>query len=208
MWSFVSRGGRFSARVWRREDIQNSFKTRRASIHLAQLPCTFHTLISTRKEKNRRTPVSVREFYLDKVLQLLTVALLVITSGFVQAQMNMGSISGSVDSTGDLVSGATVTITNQGTSVSTSLTTDTHGFYSADGLPVGQYKIDVSKTGFQETLTQGAQIDPGQRRANNVILKIGSATTNLTVTANAEQVNTEASESGGTLDSKQISILC
>jgi uncharacterized surface anchored protein len=86
----------------------------------------------------------VREFYLDKVLQLLTVALLVITSGFVQAQMNMGSISGSVaDSTGDLVSGATVKISNQGTSVSTSLTTDTPGFYSAEGLPVGQYKIDV-----------------------------------------------------------------
>jgi hypothetical protein len=149
-----------------------------------------------------------REFYRGKILQLLTVALLMIAACSVQAQVNMGAISGSVtDSTGDLVSGATVAITNQGTGVSTTLTSDSRGFYSAEGLPVGQYKIDVSKTGFQETLTQGIQIDPGQRRANNVILKVGSTTTNLTVTANAEQVNTETSESGGTLNSKQISNL-
>ena len=120
----------------------------------------------------------------------------------------MGAISGSVtDTSGGLVPGAKVVITNQGTGVSTTLTTDNRGFFSAEGLQVGQYKIDVSKTGFQESLTQGVQLDPGQRRANNVALAVGSSSTNVAVNASAVQVNTETSESGGTLDSKQISNL-
>lgn len=125
-----------------------------------------------------------------------------------QAQVSLGAISGSVtDSSANLVPGATVTLTNQATNVATRLTTDTRGFYSAEGLAVGQYKLDVAKTGFQEVVTQGIQIDPGQRRANNVVLTVGSATTNVVVNATAEQVNTETSESGGTLTSKQISNL-
>lgn len=141
--------------------------------------------------------------------------LLVLAAGFclfatcsLLAQVSTGAISGSVnDSTGAAIPGATVTVTNQGTGVSHTMTTNSDGFYSAEGLPVGQYRINVAKPGFQESVTQGIQLDPGQRRANNVVLGVGAASTKVTVTANAEQVNTQTSESGGTLSSKQISNL-
>jgi hypothetical protein len=67
--------------------------------------------------------------------------------------------------------------------------------------------IDVVKAGFQESVTSGIQLDPGQRRANNVKLEVGAASSEVTVTANAVQVNTESSESGGTISSEQIDSL-
>jgi hypothetical protein len=148
-------------------------------------------------------------FHKFKLLQITAVGLLLIGAGILHAQVTAGAISGTVtDSTGAAIPHATVTVINQETGISTTLTTNGSGFYSAEGLPVGQYKIDVSQSGFQEAVTQGIQIDPGQRRANNVVLKVSTAAMNVTVTANAaEVVNTETSESGGTLDSKQISNL-
>jgi Carboxypeptidase regulatory-like domain/TonB-dependent Receptor Plug Domain len=140
----------------------------------------------------------------NKMLQITAfLSLLLVCGPFLHAQAS--AISGTVtDTSGASIAGAKVVVTNQGTGISRTVTTDSSGFYSAEGLAVGQYKIDVTKEGFQASITNGIQIDPGQRRANNVKLEVGGATSEVTVTANAEQVNTESSESGGTISSKQI----
>lgn len=140
------------------------------------------------------------------MLQLAALfSLLCVASPFLNAQASASSISGTVtDAMGAAIAGATITITNEATGVSHVETTDNSGFYSAEGLSVGQYRIDVAKPGFSENVTNGIQIDPGQRRANNVRLEVGSATSEIKVNANAVQVNTESSESGGTISSKQI----
>ena len=71
-----------------------------------------------------------------------------ITIPYLQAQGSLGAISGSVtDSTGAAIAGAKVTITNLATAVSRTLTSDSGGFYSAEGLSTGQYKIVFSATG-------------------------------------------------------------
>ena len=130
---------------------------------------------------------------------------LVIAGPYLRAQASAGALSGTVtDTTGAVVAGTTVTITNEVTTISHIVTTNSSGFYSVEGLPVGQYTIDVSKSGFKESVTKGIQIDPGQRRADNVALEVGSEKEQVTVTADALQVNTETSESGGTLTSTQI----
>ena len=132
---------------------------------------------------------AMHKFLRNKVLHIAVIISLLIVSGSLSAQVITGSISGSVtDSTGAAVSGATVIVTNQGTGVPQTLTTDDSGFYSAEGLSVGLYTISISKPGFQENVTQGIQLNPGQRRANNIMLAVGSATTRVTVSANAEQV--------------------
>jgi hypothetical protein len=209
MRNFIFRGGNRSAQRWIGTQVHTSLNRRAIrSWPFANLASLLRALTSEEGIDRNSGSLLTCASYRSRGLQILVVTLLMVVAGAMQAQVNMGAISGSVtDSTGGLVSGATVAITNQGTGVSTNLTTDSRGFYSAEGLPVGQYKIDVSKPGFQETLTQGIQIDPGQRRANNVVLQVGTTTTNLTVTANAQQVNTETSESGGTLNSKQINNL-
>jgi hypothetical protein len=136
-------------------------------------------------------------------------AMLIVLAGLLSpklnAQASAGSISGVVtDSTGAIISDANVVITNQGTNTSVSAVTDKSGFYAAEGLSVGVYKVNVKKDGFSESITQGLQIDPGQRRANNVVLQVGSTSAQVTVSGDAVQVNTESSESGGTVTSAQI----
>jgi len=148
----------------------------------------------------------LKQLFRNRALQIAALlGLLIIARPFLNAQANTGSISGTVtDPTGAAVAGATATITNQATAVSHTATTDSSGFYSAEGLSVGQYKIAIAKPGFKDGVTTGIQIDPGQRRANNVKLEVGSATSEVTVRANAVQVNTSSSESGGTISSAQI----
>jgi hypothetical protein len=148
----------------------------------------------------------VKQLFLHKLLPgALFLGLLTIASPRLNAQASAGAISGVVtDSTGASIPQAQVTITNQGTTVSYVEATDKSGFYSAEGLTVGVYSVRVIKAGFKESVTDGIQVDPGQRRADNLVLEVGSATAQVTVMANAEQVNTESSESGGTVTSDQI----
>lgn len=138
----------------------------------------------------------------------LAALLLLFVLGTLHAQVTAGAISGTVtDSTGAAIPGATVTVTKQETGVSDTLTTDRSGFYSAEALYAGIYMVHVSKAGFRDSVTQGIQIDPGQRRAANVALEVGNATSQVTVTADTMQVNTESAESSGTVTSKQVSNL-
>ena len=146
---------------------------------------------------------------LRKALQTSIVAFLLTVAGSLHAQTsNSGAISGTVvDSTGAAIPAATVVVTSQATNISRTLTTDASGFYSAEGVPSGLYTVNVSKPGFQRSITQGVQLDPGQRRQENLALAIGQATSQVTVTANAATVNTESAESGGTITGKQLSNL-
>ncbi len=145
------------------------------------------------------------KFSCSRTLQALVVVSMLIAAEAFSAQVVSSSISGTVtDPTGAAVPGAKVTVTNQGTGVSQTLTTDRSGFYTDDGLEDGDYKVVVSKTGFESNTTLAIHLNPGQRRGNNVILKVGATSSSVNVVANTVQVNTEDSESSGTISSKQI----
>ena len=59
-----------------------------------------------------------------------------------------GSISGVVrDTSGAVIPDAQVVALNVQTGVQWKLSTDTHGFYSFQALPIGTYDVDVSKRG-------------------------------------------------------------
>jgi hypothetical protein len=148
----------------------------------------------------------VNRLHPKRLLQIaVSLSMLCVGIPAAHGQANLGAISGTVtDSTGAAIAEAKVTVTNEGTGVFVEKTTDTSGFYSVEGLAQGQYTVDVTKAGFKENVTRGIQLDPGQRRGTNLVLAVGSATTQVTVTADALQVNTVSSESAGTISSEQI----
>src|SRR5687768_1837483 len=74
-------------------------------------------------------------------------ALLPATPAYAQAT---GTILGNVtDSSGAAVPGATVTATNVDTQLTRDTTTDESGQYALRLLPLGNYKVDVTLTGFK-----------------------------------------------------------
>src|ERR1700740_3732382 len=66
------------------------------------------------------------------------------------AQLDTASILGTVvDPSGAVIPGATVVVTNQGTSASVTLTTDGNGNFIAPVLPLGAYSVTASAKGFK-----------------------------------------------------------
>ena len=67
--------------------------------------------------------------------------------------------------------------------------------------------IVATTSGFQTSIVKHILLNPGERRANNIVLEVGSVSSHVTVSAYAQQVNTETSEAGGAIVSKQINNL-
>jgi hypothetical protein len=123
-----------------------------------------------------------------------------------RAQDVTGRVSGTVtDSTGAIVEGASVTVTDEATGVARPpFTTDSSGFYVADDLPVGSYTVTVSAKGFKTTSVTGNYVVAGGRLTANVALELGAVTETVTVTTKTNQVNNTSGEQSATLYQQQM----
>src|SRR6185295_12581714 len=93
-----------------------------------------------------------RQSFLESAVQGLSVlSLLVLFAASLVAQQSASSIKGTVkDPNGNVVSGATVTLTSFGmNSVRTTTTADNGGF-SFESVAVGDYKLEVQAAGFKK----------------------------------------------------------
>jgi carboxypeptidase family protein len=93
------------------------------------------------------------------------------------AQLPTATISGVVkDSSGAVVPGVAMTVTNTERGVSRSTETASDGIYRFPGLPVGNYEVRAEHTGFQAQLQSGLRITVGQEAGVNFILQVGAVT--------------------------------
>src|ERR1041384_5054053 len=80
----------------------------------------------------------------------MTVVVLVFSSQPLQAQVDTGSITGTItDASSAVIGNAKVTLTNEGTSAALSTTADSGGAYTFNPVRIGNYSITVSYQGFQ-----------------------------------------------------------
>lgn len=122
-----------------------------------------------------------------------------------QAQQITGSITGTVkDSSGAVVSGATIKATNDATGFSRSVTANAYGDYRVDYLPVGTYTVEVKAQGFKTSLQPAITLTVDQVQRVDVALSVGSQTQVVTVTAAPPTVNTTSAELGRTIQPAEI----
>jgi hypothetical protein len=122
------------------------------------------------------------------------------------AQQTLGTLNGTVtDPSGASVPGATVTVTNAGIHVTRTATTQDSGFYQIFNLPIGTYKVTVTRDGFDTTELPGISIQESHATTLNVSLKLGQVSTDVTVTA-TPMLNATDTTNGYTLDSQQIAL--
>ncbi|HZS56717.1 MAG TPA: carboxypeptidase regulatory-like domain-containing protein [Bryobacteraceae bacterium] len=121
-------------------------------------------------------------------------------------QVSTGRISGLVtDPSNAAVGDATVTVTNLETAAARTVQTDTNGFYNATELPIGSYKVDVTKQGFKTQTQRGLQLVADGRITANFTLQIGNVSQSVEVVAAAgEQLNTVSGELSRVIDSHQV----
>ncbi len=121
------------------------------------------------------------------------------------AQSDQGSLSGSVlDSTGALVPNAEITLTGAGTGVVHKTTASSSGTYHFPYLQVGIYNVTVTATGFKTAEQTGVQIQVNTTAALDITLQPGEASTTVTVVADAPALQTESSDVGTVVGTRQI----
>jgi Carboxypeptidase regulatory-like domain/TonB dependent receptor len=124
------------------------------------------------------------------------------------AQAVTGTILGTVvDSTGAVVAGAKVTITNAGTGLTRTVITDTTGEYTAPSLPTGNYVVTAEMTGFKIAALSGIELGVDQRVRIDVTLELGTMTETVTIQAATPLLQTSSSELGTTVKDEQIQTL-
>ena len=142
------------------------------------------------------------------ILIVSVVLLLASTSKTLAQNTTAGSMAGTItDSTGAAVPNATVTVTNLQTKSAFTATTTSTGYYTVENLPNGDYTLAVSAGGFSPVNVANIHLDPGQRRGQNVSLKVGAVSARVDVEADTVSVQTESAESGGTISAKEVSNL-
>jgi hypothetical protein len=122
------------------------------------------------------------------------------------AQMQNGQFSGTVlDPTGAAVAGAKVTVTNQGTGLSVSSTTNSSGNYTVKEMPIGTYKVTAEASGFKTTSDNNIVLNAGVIAHVDFKLTIGKATEVIEVTGAAVTVQTDDAKLYNTVSSTEIS---
>jgi len=130
----------------------------------------------------------------------------IVCAAIVFAQTNRGGISGTVfDSTGAVVSGASVTITNVGTNHIVKLTTSTDGAFAATALDPVVYSVTVEAAGFKKAVVNNVKVDTATTANINVTLQPGGVETVIDVTADTPLLNTVTGTPGQTITERQIS---
>ncbi len=135
-------------------------------------------------------------------ISLVALSFLSVTS---LAQSVRGSMAGNItDPSGALVAGAKVTARNSETGVAETTTSTSDGAYRFPELSLGRYEVTISAQGFSSSVQSGVLVTIGSTSALNVTLQPGGETTSVTVDASSPTVETESSDVGGTVDSRQI----
>src|SRR5689334_997145 len=112
-----------------------------------------------------------------------------------------GTIS---DTTGGVVPGATVTLTNEETGViQTSVTTDA-GYYRFPALGGGLYTVKVSLTGFKTAVQEHIRLDAADTKAINLKLEVGEAQEQVSVSAVTPLVETSEGRVSGLIEESQV----
>jgi hypothetical protein len=128
------------------------------------------------------------------VLSLL--ALLAVFAGPAFPQ-NAGSatITGTLtDPSGAFVPGAAVTIRNTDTAIERKIESNEAGIYVAPFLPPGHYEVRAGKSGFAAVVRKDLTLQVGQTLTVNFAMTVQAAQTEVTVTGQADVVDTEKTE--------------
>src|SRR5437660_2145125 len=121
------------------------------------------------------------------------------------AQFDTGQIAGYVrDPSQALVTGATVTVINEGNGFQRQTVTNANGYYAVPNLVVGTYTVTAESAGFKKTVQTGIVLDSAAKLNIDLSLTVGAVSDTVEVKANTVLVQTESAQVGRVVDTKQI----
>ena len=125
------------------------------------------------------------------------------------AQGTTSRVTGVVtDTTGSVIPGATVTLTNEATGISFNTVTSETGNYAFEAVQVGTYTVLIELEGFKRFSSTGNPVRIGEPTTVNATLQTGGLAETVEVRASAQLVQTDTSGNlGSTFDQRTIESL-
>ncbi|MCZ2153682.1 MAG: TonB-dependent receptor [Bryobacterales bacterium] len=121
------------------------------------------------------------------------------------AQFETAEVLGTVtDASGAAVPQANVTLTNQDTGIQAKTNTGENGNYNFFNVKVGRYTLAVEHEGFTRFTTSDVVVNVNARQRVNVTLAVGAVTESVEVTGAAAAIETDSSEHGQVINTRQI----
>src|SRR6266851_8489937 len=135
---------------------------------------------------------------------LLSVFVALLGSNLAHADVT-GSILGVVrDRSQAVVTGARVVVTNAQTNYSQETASAADGSYRILALPVGTYKLTATAAGFGPFTATDIDLKVNDQLHFDITLKVGSVQQEVSVSADAVQVESESTQLGDVIDSKKM----
>jgi len=140
--------------------------------------------------------------------QVAVLALLLALPLAAVAQITTATIVGTItDSSGAVLAGAQVTARNLDTGLTRTVPSSEVGAYRLEFLPVGNYVLEVTASGFKKANRSGIVLQVNDTARVDVSLTVGGITETVTVSAAPPEVNTSTAEIGRTIQSAEIASL-
>ncbi len=137
-------------------------------------------------------------------LSFLALILAFLTTSFAHAQLATADILGTVtDNTGAVIPNAKVTLTDTGTNVSRTATTNGSGDYVFNLLNPSTYKIKVEAPGFKSFTTTSA-VEAGDRARTDAHLSLGESSETVNVEATTPLLQADNATVSSTVTAKSV----
>lgn len=121
------------------------------------------------------------------------------------AQTALGTITGTVsDPTGAPVPNVDVTARAVTTGLTYKGQTNDSGVYVIPNVPIGQFTVTASATGFKQVQQTGINVEVSQRLRVDMRMEVGNVSESIDVTAEIPRIQTEDSSLGTVVESKRI----
>ena len=136
-------------------------------------------------------------------VRLLLAGLVAVAAVF--AQSTTGGVNGTItDTTGAVVPGTSVTLSNVGTGVEVTSESNASGFFVFVNVQPGNYTLVAEQAGFKTALLPTFNVGVNQTVTQNLSLEVGNVTETIEVMAQAEQLQQSTSELGTVIGVKAI----
>jgi len=124
------------------------------------------------------------------------------------AQVTNASLNGIVtDANGAALPGVQIHVQNTDTNFVQSAETNASGVYQVAPLNPGPYRVTAERAGFRKLVQSGITLTVDQAATLNITLQVGDVKETVTVTADAELINTTTAEIGTTIGEDQVTEL-
>src|ERR1039458_4621505 len=136
-------------------------------------------------------------------VSLLSLLLLCASVGF--GQTGLATITGTItDQSGAAVANAPVEVRSSDTGTNFQGASSSTGNYTVTQLPVGDYELSVTVSGFKKYTHTNLHLAAGQTIGEDITLQVGQSTESVTVSAETSLLQTESAEVSGNFTLKQL----